>query len=65
VNTASVQVLRPRSVAAKLGVSIATVWRWSKDLPDFPKPFPIGPKSTGFDASAIDAFIERRKGGAA
>lgn len=57
------RVLRPQQVAKTLGISIATLWRWTKELQDFPRPFPIGPRATGFDASDVDAFIERCKGG--
>lgn len=57
------QILRPRQVADKLGVSIATIWRWTKYRSDFPKPFHIGPRATGFEESAIEAFIERSKNG--
>lgn len=45
-----------------LPVSVATIWRWVRDDPDFPKPINLGPGTTGFYVSEIEAFIAKRAG---
>ena len=39
-----------------LHVSKATIWRWVREG-RFPKPFKLGPRTTVWDASLVDAFI--------
>jgi predicted DNA-binding transcriptional regulator AlpA len=45
-----------------LPVSPATIWRWTRDNPLFPKPFKLGASTTVWDASAIEAFISKQQG---
>ena len=54
-----------RAVAAKLGVSKATVWAQLKRDPTFPRSRAIGPRATRWLLSQIDAWIEAQgtKGG--
>lgn len=49
--------LRPAQAAEKLGVSAATVWRWARTKPGFPKPIKLGSHVTVFRESELDAFI--------
>ena len=49
-------VARVPAVAQALGVSINTVWRWSRDLPNFPKPRKIGPRVTVWNVGEILNF---------
>lgn len=52
--------LRPVKAAEKLGVSQATVWRWARTKPGFPKPIKLGPHVTVWRESELDAFIASR-----
>ena len=47
-----------------LPVSAATIWRWVRDNPDFPKPFKLGPSVTAWYGDDIDAFIAKQSAGA-
>ncbi len=38
--------LRPRKAAEFLGIGESTLWRYIKELPDFPRPRKIGPRMT-------------------
>jgi prophage regulatory protein len=52
-------VHRPRLLAQKLGVSIPTLYRWvAAGL--LPSPRRIGPNTTGWLASEIDAWLRSR-----
>ena len=57
--------LRPRQVAARYGVSIATVWRWANDERyqhlEFPRACPLGDKVSAWAIDELDEFDERRK----
>ena len=46
-----------------LPVSAATIWRWSRENPDFPKPFKLGPSVTAWNGDEIDAFIAKQSAG--
>lgn len=48
---------RPRVLAEYLEVSIATIWRWASERPDFPRPQKIGPRVTVWDLDEIDAWV--------
>lgn len=54
-------VLRLPAVCHAVGASRASVWRWVKNDPSFPKPFSLGKNSTGWDAAELSAWIESRK----
>jgi predicted DNA-binding transcriptional regulator AlpA len=51
---------RIKDTCKRYGISPATYWRWVKDVPDFPKPIPAGPRVRLADWEAIDAYIARR-----
>lgn len=54
--------LRPQQVAVKLGVNVATVWRWVLDKrKNFPQPIKLSYKVTVFAEHEIDAFINALK----
>jgi len=55
---------RPKVAAWILGVSLATVWRWSATRHDFPKPRKIGPRTTVFVTAELIAFRDKQIGGA-
>lgn len=43
--------------AALFGVSRPTLWRWRKDVPNFPSPVRIGPRAVRYRRADIEAFI--------
>lgn len=46
------QSLRPRAAAHRLGIGLATFWRYSK-RPDFPRPRRLSPRCTVFDEDEL------------
>lgn len=50
-------ILRVHEVARMCGVSVPTVWRWVRSRNDFPKPRKLGPRTTGWRASEVMAFL--------
>jgi prophage regulatory protein len=53
--------VRPANAAAKLGVSLPTLWRWARNVPDFPKPIKLSERVTVFDESELDAYVASRR----
>ena len=47
--------------AEMLGVSRATLWRWSKCVPNFPIAFQVGPNAVGWDAAELADFLMSRR----
>lgn len=62
--------LRPRQAAEFLGIGESTLWRWTKDRPDFPKPIKLGARTTVYPLDKLTAWRDAqatgapRKGGA-
>lgn len=50
-----------KELARKLNSSPSSVSRWSKDVPDFPKPFLISPNKVVWDLREILRYINKRK----
>lgn len=48
--------LRPKNAAEYLGIGRATLWRWVKERPDFPKPRRLSARCTIFDITELDAW---------
>lgn len=44
-----------------LPVSPATIWRWTRENPHFPKPFKLGASTTVWDADKVEAFIAAQR----
>lgn len=56
------QITSNKNRNGKLPISLATLWRWSKDpTSNFPKPIKLNKGTTVWDATEIDQFIERQK----
>lgn len=53
--------LRPRQAAEFLGISPATLWRWTK-RPEFPKPIPLGPRTTIFKLDELAQWRDDQAG---
>lgn len=45
--------LRPPAAAATLGISVATLWRWSRDREDFPKGIRLSARCTVFNEDRL------------
>lgn len=54
------RILRPKEVADYLAISMATLWRLNKEK-DFPKKIQLSARAVGWDSSAIDMWLEKRK----
>ena len=52
------QLLRVTEVAKMFAVSKATIWNWTRDNPDFPKPASLTPRVTVWKQSELNAYIE-------
>ena len=52
--------LTVRQAAARLAVSVPTVWRWARERPDFPKPQRLGPNCTRWRLSDLEAWEAQR-----
>ena len=50
-----------KEVARILNISPSSVTRWSKENPDFPKPFLLGPNKVVWDETELNNAIEERK----
>lgn len=51
-----VRFVSARQVAARYGCSIATVWRWTRDDPCFPRPIRISASCTRWREADLLAF---------
>ena len=50
---------RPAQAAALYGVHISTIWRWTKELPDFPRPRKVGTRTTLFVLAELIAYRDK------
>ena len=50
-----------KEVARIFNKSASTITRWSKEIPDFPKPFLLGPNTVMWDRREIEDYINERK----
>jgi predicted DNA-binding transcriptional regulator AlpA len=54
------RLVRPKDACLMLGITAPTLWRWSREREDFPKPIKLGEATTAWRVSELEAFIERR-----
>jgi prophage regulatory protein len=54
--------LRPKQAAAFLGIGLSTLWRWSKEREDFPRPIQLGPRTTVFEQEKLAGWREAQAG---
>ncbi|MEP4197261.1 MAG: AlpA family phage regulatory protein [Aliishimia sp.] len=52
--------LNVKAVADRYSTHIATIWRWAKDVDDFPAPVKLGNGATRWRLSDLDAYEDRR-----
>lgn len=50
-----------KELARKLNSSPSSVTRWSKDIPEFPKPFLMGPNKVVCDLREVLRYINNQK----
>jgi len=50
-----------KELARKLNSSPSSVTRWSKDIPEFPKPFLIGPNKVVWNLREVLRYINNQK----
>ena len=50
-----------KELARKLNSSPSSVTRWSKDIPEFPKPFLMGPNKFVWDLREVLRYINNQK----
>lgn len=55
------QYLRVKEVAIACGIAMSTVWALAR-AGDFPQPFKLSPRVTVWDAAAVRAWQEARRG---
>jgi len=53
------EIVRKREVCEMLGVSPATLWRWTRRQ-DFPAPVKLGPNTVGWLVSEINDWVVAR-----
>jgi prophage regulatory protein len=53
------RILRPRELAERIGLSLATLWRLRR-RGDLPEPIRLSPGCVGWRASEIDAWLTER-----
>ncbi len=53
------RIIRPRELADKIGLSLATIWRLRK-RGDLPEPIRLSPGAVGWRLSAIDSWLAGR-----
>lgn len=56
------KALRPKQAAEFLGIARTTLWRWSKERRDFPKPRYLSRRCTVFDISELAAWRDAQTG---
>ena len=59
-NQKQYRIIRPKEACLILGVSLPTLWRYSKE-PDFPRKVVLGRRVTGYRSDELEAFIEKNK----
>ncbi|MGV3554235.1 MAG: helix-turn-helix transcriptional regulator [Croceibacterium sp.] len=55
------KALRLRSVCQLTSASPATIWRWAKSDPHFPRPFRLSAGVTAWDEAEILDWLEAKK----
>lgn len=54
---------RPKQAAELLGIGPATLWRWSKERQDFPKPKRLSARCTVFDGAELISWRDAQAAG--
>ncbi len=62
LSTPSDRILRPRELADRIGLSLATLWRLRR-RGDLTEPIRLSPGCVGWRSSDIERWLERREAG--
>jgi predicted DNA-binding transcriptional regulator AlpA len=54
------RLLSTKETAERLGCAMSSLWRWLKEIPDFPPLVRTGIRKRGFYESDVDAYLLRR-----
>jgi prophage regulatory protein len=54
--------LTARDLSRRYGVSVATIWRWSSERTDFPRPLKLGTGCTRWSIQDLEAFEAKVSG---
>ena len=52
--------LRPKAAAAKLGIGVSTLWRYTKTDPQFPAPVRMSTRCVVFVESQLEEYLRVR-----
>jgi predicted DNA-binding transcriptional regulator AlpA len=61
--TSNIIWLRLADLTERYGCSPSTIWRWSKNRVDFPKPVRLGPNTVAWETRLVLEFEARQMGG--
>lgn len=53
-------LIDPKETAKRVGCHILTLYRWKKNIPDFPRPIRISPGRVAYFADEVDRYIDTR-----
>jgi prophage regulatory protein len=57
----SLTLIRPKALAAELGIDKSTLWRWVRDG-ILPSPIALGPNTRAWRREDIDRWLASREG---
>jgi predicted DNA-binding transcriptional regulator AlpA len=55
------RLLTVQETAERMNCGKSTLWRWLKEMPDFPDIVHSGIRARGFFESDVEAYLERRR----
>jgi prophage regulatory protein len=55
------QSYRPKQAAELLGIGTATLWRWIKERPDFPRPIRLSARCTVIPGEKLIAWRDAQQ----
>lgn len=57
----SAKYMTAKQLAEHIGVDITTIWRWRREVKDFPSIIRLGPNSVRFVVDEVEAWINARR----
>jgi predicted DNA-binding transcriptional regulator AlpA len=55
--TPAVRFVRPKDACRLLGITATTLWRWTRERPEFPKPIKLGTVVTVWSVAELEEFV--------
>lgn len=56
----SVRFVRPKDACRFLGITATTIWRWTRERPEFPKPIKLGTVVTVWSVAELEEFVSQQ-----